>query len=315
MLQKNKDMSIGRIIWPFLTMLFVLIMPVWAPKMWLHLAIEIFIVSLLATSLNMILGRSGLLSMGHASFYAVGAYSFAISVAKWKASFALGMLAAPTTVIIFAAIIGYFSIRLTGIHFAILTMGFAQIIWAIAHKCYTFTGGDDGMTRIPIPGVLQNISVMYYFAMGVLIICLIIIWLIQESSFGQIIIAIRENRERVTFSGINVFDYLLLNFIMAALFAGMAGWLLVLFTRSVFPDMGYWTTSASVILMCILGGVGVFWGPMLGAVILTFSEHYLSMHIFYWQLTLGCLIIILVAFMPGGICGFILKKSSRNKYY
>lgn len=314
MLDKGREKSIGIKICFLIIVLFVVFVPVWAPQMWLHLVIEIFIVALLATSLNMVLGRSGLLSIGHACFYAVGGYTFAILAAKFKVPFFLAMLAVPTTVVIFAAIIGYFSIRLTGIHFAILTMGFAQIIWAIAHKWYRFTGGDDGMTRIPIPAILRDLVTSYYFILGVLILSLIIIRLIQDSSFGQIIIAIRENRDRVTFSGVNVWHYLLVNFILAALFAGIAGFLLVLFTRSVFPGMGYWTTSASVILMCILGGVGVFWGPMLGAVILTFAEHYLSMHIFYWQLVLGCLIIALVVFMPGGIGGFIKEKIEHKTH-
>lgn len=314
MLEKGKEKSIGIKVSFFIIILFVVFMPVWAPKMWLHLLIEIFVVTLLATSLNMVLGRSGLLSIGHACFYAVGGYTFAILAAKFKVPFVLAMLGVPAMVVIFAAIIGYFSIRLTGIHFAILTMGFAQIIWAIAHKWYKFTGGDDGMTRIPIPAILQDLVGSYYFILGVLTLSLIIMRLIQDSSFGQIIIAIRENRERVTFSGINVWHYLLLNFIIAALFAGIGGFLWVLFTRSVFPAMGYWTTSASLILMCILGGVGVFWGPMLGAVILTLAEHYLSMYIFYWQLVLGCLIIVLVVFMPGGICGFIREKVEHKIY-
>jgi len=312
MVDKGVEKSIGVNICFSIIILFLVFMPLWAPKMWLHLVIEIFILALLAISLNMILGRSGLLSMGHACFYAVGGYTFAILAAKFKVPFALAMLAVPAAVVISAAIIGYFSIRLTGIHFAILTMGFAQIVWAIAHKWYKFTGGDDGMTRIPIPIILHNIVASYYFILGVLIFSLVIIRLIQNSSFGQIIIAIRENRERATFSGINVWHYLLLNFIIAALFGGIAGSLLVLFTQSIFPGMGYWTTSASVILMCILGGVGVFWGPILGAVILTFAEHYLSMHIFYWQLVLGCMIIVLVVFMPGGICGFIKEKIQQK---
>jgi branched-chain amino acid transport system permease protein len=138
-----------------------------------------------------------------------------------------------------------------------------------------------------------------------------LIRIIQNSPFGTTITAIRENRERVTFSGLKVWHQLWINFIIAGFFAGIAGSLLALLNRSAFPDFGYWTTSAGVVLMCILGGVGVFVGPIVGAAIITLLEHYISMYTFYWQMILGCLIIILVIFMPGGICGFIQDRIKK----
>jgi branched-chain amino acid transport system permease protein len=289
------------------------LLPFWAPDMWLHLAIEIFIVALFAMSLNMILGRAGLPSFGHGCFYAIGGYAFAMFVMKLKLPTAVALLAAPIVSGLFAIVIGYFSVRLTGIHFAILTMGFGQIVWAIAHKWYSFTGGDDGITGIPIPALLHNPMIFYYLAFFVLIFCTAIIKVIQESPFGQTIVAVRENRERVTFSGLKVWHHLLLNFVIAGFFAGIAGALLAMLNRSVFPDFGYWTTSAAVVLMCILGGVGSFVGPIVGAAIITLLEHYISIYTFYWQFVLGCLIIILVIFMPGGISGYIQEKFQEER--
>jgi branched-chain amino acid transport system permease protein len=280
--------------------------------MWLHLAIEIFIVALFAMSLNMILGRAGLPSFGHACFYAVGGYTLAILVVKLKLPAFIGLLAAPFISGLFAVIIGYFSIRLTGIHFAILTMGFGQIVWAIAHKWYSFTGGDDGITGIPIPAILKQPEVFYYLAFIVLIVSSAVIKVVQDSAFGQTIVAVRENRERVTFSGLKVWHHLLLNFVIAGFFAGIAGALLAMVNRSVFADFGYWTSSAAVVLMCILGGVGSFVGPMVGAVIITLLEHYISIYTYYWQMILGGLIIILTIFMPIGICGYIQEKLQKN---
>jgi len=281
--------------------------------MWLHLAIEIFIVALFAMSLNMILGRAGLPSFGHACFYAVGGYTFAILVVKLKLPAFIALLAAPVMSGLFAVIIGYFSIRLTGIHFAILTMGFGQIVWAIAHKWYSFTGGDDGITGIPIPAILKQPEVFYYLAFILLIVSSAVIKVIQDSAFGQTIVAVRENRERVTFSGLKVWHHLLLNFVIAGFFAGIAGALLAMVNRSVFADFGYWTSSAAVVLMCILGGVGSFVGPMVGAVIITLLEHYISIYTYYWQMILGGLIIILTIFMPIGICGYIQEKLQKNE--
>ena len=167
-------------LWFLITTGFFALMPLWAPEMWLHLAIEIFIVALFAMSLNMILGRAGLPSFGHACFYAVGGYTFAILVVKLKLPAFIGLLAAPVMSGLFAVIIGYFSIRLTGIHFAILTMGFGQIVWAIAHKWYSFTGGDDGITGIPIPAILKQPEVFYYLAFIMLIISSALIKVIQD---------------------------------------------------------------------------------------------------------------------------------------
>lgn len=309
MIEKKKDRMW---LWLLITTGFFALMPLWAPEMWLHLAIEIFIVALFAMSLNMILGRAGLPSFGHACFYAVGGYTLAILVVKLKLPAFIGLLAAPFISGLFAVIIGYFSIRLTGIHFAILTMGFGQIVWAIAHKWYSFTGGDDGITGIPIPAILKQPEVFYYLAFIVLIVSSAVIKVVQDSAFGQTIVAVRENRERVTFSGLKVWHHLLLNFVIAGFFAGIAGALLAMVNRSVFADFGYWTSSAAVVLMCILGGVGSFVGPMVGAVIITLLEHYISIYTYYWQMILGGLIIILTIFMPIGICGYIQEKLQKN---
>jgi branched-chain amino acid transport system permease protein len=310
-MSSENRLNSGRIWLPAALLLFASV-PLWAPAIWLHLIDEILIVALYAMSLNMILGRAGLPSFGHACFYAVGGYTFAILVVKFNAPVFLGLAAAPVAASLFAVVIGYFSIRLTGIHFAILTMGFGQIIWAIAHKWYGFTGGDDGITGIPIPPAIHRPYFFYYLVLMTVVLCALLIRVIQQSAFGQTIVAIRENRERVTFSGLKVWHHLLLNFVIAGFFAGIAGAFLAVLNRSVFPDFGYWTTSASVVLMCILGGVGVFIGPIVGAGIITLLEHYISMYTFYWQMVLGCLIIILVMLMPGGICGYIQQRWTKK---
>jgi len=300
-------------IWVLITVAFFAVFPIWAPVMWKHLTTEIFIIALFAISLNMILGRGGLPSFGHACFYCIGGYTTAMLMIKLHLPFTIALIAAPIVAALFATIIGYFSVRLTGLHFAILTLGFGQLVWAIAHKWYSFTGGDDGITGIPVPTALQGITPYYYLVFAILIVCLILIWMIQNSPFGITITAIRENHERVTFSGLKVWHYMLLNFVIAGFFAGIAGSLLVILERSVFPDFGYWTTSAGVVLMAILGGVSVFIGPIVGAAIITLLEHYISVYTFYWQMVLGCLIIILVMFMPGGICGFIQDRIKGRK--
>ena len=295
-----------------LILAFMLSVPLWAPKMWLHMSIQVLIVSLFAMSLNMILGRAGLPSFGHAAFYAVGGYTLALFVVRLKAPIIVGLAAAPVVAALLALPIGYFSVRLTGIHFAILTMGFSQIVWAVVHKWYSLTGGDDGITGIPIPGPIQGAKAYYYLVLFILLGCLLLIRVIQNSAFGQTMVAIRENRDRVTFSGLKVWHHQLINFVISGFFAGIAGSLLAILNRAVFPEFGYWTTSASVVLMCILGGVGVFFGPLVGATIITLLEHYISLYTYYWQFVLGLLIILFVLFMPGGISGFFQERFGRK---
>jgi branched-chain amino acid transport system permease protein len=292
---------------------FFAVFPLWSPVIWKHLATEIFIIALFAMSLNMILGRGGLPSFGHACFYCVGGYTTAIFTMKLHFPFSMAILSAPVVAAIFAAVIGFFSVRLTGIHFAILTLGFSQLVWAVAHKWYSFTKGDDGITGIPIPAALGKITTYYYLVFVILIICLILIRAIQNSPFGNTIVGIRENRERVTFSGLKVWHHLWLNFVIAGFFAGLAGSLLAILNRAVFPDFGYWTKSAAAVLMCIFGGVGVFIGPIVGAAAITLLEHYISIYTFYWQLALGCLIIVLVIALPGGISGYIQDRLRQRK--
>lgn len=261
----------------------------------------------------MTLSLAGLPSFGHACFLAIGGYTFGILLTNVHIPFVIILLAAPIVSSIVAVFIGYFSIRLTGIHFAILTMGFGQIVWAIIHKWYSFTGGDDGITGIPLPSIMIETRSLYYIIFVIFIVCLILIRVIQESPFGRTIVCIRENRERATFSGLKVWHHLLLIFVISGFFAGISGALFAILNRSVFPEFGYWTTSAGVVLMCILGGVGVFVGPIVGAAIITLLEHYISTYTYYWQFILGCLIILFVVFMSGGICGFIQDRFMRQR--
>jgi branched-chain amino acid transport system permease protein len=311
--QKAKKGFLTSNLWVIIAMAFFAVFPLWSPVIWKHLATEIFIIALFAMSLNLILGRGGLPSFGHACFYCVGGYTTAIFTMKLHFPFSVAILSAPVVAAIFAAVIGFFSVRLTGIHFAILTLGFSQLVWAVAHKWYSFTKGDDGITGIPIPAALGKITTYYYLVFVILIICLILIRAIQNSPFGNTIVGIRENRERVTFSGLKVWHHLWLNFVIAGFFAGLAGSLLAILNRAVFPDFGYWTKSAAAVLMCIFGGVGVFIGPIVGAAAITLLEHYISIYTFYWQLALGCLIIVLVIALPGGISGYIQDRLRQRK--
>jgi branched-chain amino acid transport system permease protein len=288
--------------------IFALILPQIFGEFWVHVAVEILILGLFAVSFNMIFGYMGQLSFGHAAYYGVGAYVTGMLMVK--ASFplpvclALSMIGAG----ICALIIGYFCVRLTGIYFAILTMAFGQLIYYIIFKWYSFTHGDDGLQGIIAPPLLFTANAYYYFTLLIVTIALIVMWYVSESPFGYTMRAIRDNSDRTRFIGINVRRYMLINFVVAGMFAGLAGALWGPFNRSIAPDLCNWHHSGTPVFMTVIGGPFGFFGPMIGSVIYTFLMAFVTGFTEYWPLTIGFVIIFVVLFLPGGVLGFFESK-------
>ena len=269
---------------------------------------EILIMGLFAVAFNLMLGYAGMVSFGHAAFFGVGAYTVALLLKKAGLSFVFSLLAAPLLAAVAALIIGYFCIRLTAIYFSMLTLAFAQIVWAIAFKWYDFTGGDNGLIRIPFPSLVISSTVFYYFTLLLVAVSLFILYRITLSPFGRVLQAIRENPERTAFIGVNVRGYELLAFVISGFFSGLAGGLFTMLQRGVYPDFIFWTKSAEVILMAILGGIYTFLGPLLGSAILIYLDKIVSEYTEYWSVVLGVILLLLLFFFPGGIMGFLQRK-------
>ena len=294
----------------------VLLLPLLIGEFWLHVAIEILILGLFAMSFNMIFGYMGQLSFGHAAYFGVGAYATGLLLVKTTVPLAVCLAVSMVTAGIFALLIGYFCVRLTGIYFAILTMAFGQLLYYIIFQWYSFTGGDDGLQGILPPQWLFSASAYYYFTLFIVIAALIVMWFISESPFGYTMRSIRENADRTRFIGINVRQYMLINFVVAGMFAGLAGGLLGPFNRSIAPDLCNWHQSGVPVFMTVIGGPLGFFGPMIGSVIYTFLFAFVSGFTEYWPLTIGLVIIFVVLFMPGGVLGLAQSKlkimGSRN---
>jgi branched-chain amino acid transport system permease protein len=212
---------------------------------------------------------------------------------------------------LFALVIGYFCVRLTGIYFAILTMAFGQLLYYIIFQWYSFTGGDDGLQGIVPPAWLIGASAYYYFTLFIVIAALIVMWFISESPFGYTMRSIRENADRTRFIGINVRQYMLINFVVAGMFAGLAGGLLGPFNRSLAPDLCNWHQSGVPVFMTVIGGPLGFFGPLIGSVIYTFLFAFVSGFTEYWPLTIGLVIVFVVLFMPGGVLGLAQSRLKR----
>jgi branched-chain amino acid transport system permease protein len=294
--------------WLGLIFVAALILPQVVEEFWVHVAIEILIMGLFAVSFNMIFGYMGQLSFGHAAYYGIGAYATGLLMVKTSVPLPIALIASMVAAGFFAMIFGYFCVRLTGIYFAILTLAFGQLAYYIIFQWYSFTGGDDGLQGIIPPAVLFHAIPYYYFTLCIVTVALIAIWLITESPFGYTMRAIRDNADRTRFIGINIRSYMLINFAVAGMFAGLAGGLWGPFTRSVAPDLCNWHQSGIPVFMTVIGGPFTFFGPLVGAVIYTFLFAFITGFTEYWPLIIGLIITFVVLFMRGGILGLIQEK-------
>jgi len=288
--------------------LLCLLLPLFIGEFWVHVAIEILILGLFAVSFNMIFGYMGQLSFGHAAYFGAGAYATGLLMVKASVPLPVCLAASMITAGLLALVIGYFCVRLTGIYFAILTMAFGQLLYYIIFQWYSFTGGDDGLQGIVPPEWLGSATSYYYFTLFIVIAGLIVMWFISESPFGYTMRSIRENAERTRFVGINVRKYMLINFALAGMFAGLAGGLLGPFNRSIAPDLCNWHQSGIPVFMTVIGGPMGFFGPMVGSLIYTFLFAFVTGFTEYWPLTIGLVIIFVVLYMPGGVLGLAEAK-------
>jgi branched-chain amino acid transport system permease protein len=294
--------------WLGLIFIGALILPLVVGEFWVHVAVEILILGLFAVSFNMIFGYMGQLSFGHAAYYGVGAYATGMLLVKASIPLPICLAASMIAAGICALIFGYFCVRLTGIYFAILTLAFGQLMYYIIFQWYSFTGGDDGLQGIIPPDLLFGATSYYYFTVLIVTAALIAMWYISKSPFGYTMRAIRDNADRTRFLGINVRRYMLINFVVAAMFAGLAGGLLGPFNRSVAPDLCNWHQSGVPVFMTVIGGPLGFLGPMIGSVIFTFLMAFVTGFTEYWPLTIGLIIIFVVLFMPGGVLGLVEER-------
>jgi branched-chain amino acid transport system permease protein len=304
----------ARIPWTLIVFLFALWVPFIGSRYDTFLATQILIYALFALSLNLLLGMTGLVSFGHVAYFGIGAYVCGILMKTVGVPFLIAFPAAGIGAGLFALVFGYFCVRLTKIYFAMLTLAFSQIVWAICFKWNDLTGGDQGLPDVPFPDLDWmsslpgfghfRIGEKYYFLTLILVmVCVAALRRISQSPFGRVLTTIRENPERAAFVGVNVRGYELAAFTVAGIFAGFSGALFGIFNRGVFADYVFWSKSADVMIMTILGGMNHFWGPAIGAAVLTILNQQITSYTEYWPFVLGTILVILLYAFPGGILG------------
>ena len=293
--------------------LFVLLLaaPFFIPKFYTYILAVIFVTALLAMSLNLVVGHGGLFQFHHAAFYGVGAYTTGLILAKTSWPWLIGLIAGPVAAALVGLLIGMFCVRLNRLYFGMLQISLGSLVWAIAFRWYSLTGGDDGIHGIPMPGFISSLKGSYYFVLIALGISLILMYLIYKSPFGTTLQAIRDNAERCAAVGINVRRHQLMGIVIATFFAGVAGVLFVIVEGSIFPDLLFWVLSLEVFIMCLLGGWFTFGGPILGAAVIVSLRTFVGTYTEYWTLVLGIILILLIFFLPDGIMGYNFIKKFR----
>jgi branched-chain amino acid transport system permease protein len=303
-----------RLPWGVLVLIAALFVPAAGSRFYTFVATDVAILALFAVSLNLLLGYTGLVSFGHAAYFGIGAYTTGILMKKLAVPFVIAFPAAGVGAALFALVFGFFCVRLTKIYFAMLTLAFAQIVWAICFKWNDVTGGEQGMPEIPYPDLawmeklplVNTLRTSDHFYLVTVVLVATCLWLLRRvvgSPFGRILTTIRENPERAEFIGVNVRRYELVAFVIAGAFAGLAGGLFGIFNRGVFPDFAYWPKSSEVLIMTILGGMGHFYGPAVGALVLLVLNQQITSYTQYWPFILGSILIVLLFVFPGGIVG------------
>jgi branched-chain amino acid transport system permease protein len=276
----------------------------------LILITQALVLGIIAMSVDLLLGYTGLPSLGQAAYLGVGAYVTAILATKYGfglgAGFWLvivfGILAGAAT----AALFGLFAVRASGVYFLMITLALGMCVWGLAYRWNSLTGGDNGinMPGRPAFGVsLSNDLYYFYLVLGFFAASLAALWVLVRSPFGKILVGIRERELRMRILGYNTWLHKYIAFIIAGGFGGLAGVLWAHLTGIVSPSDVILTTSVDVLLMVVLGGPGTLVGGAIGAGVVVFLREYLATVVPWWQYVLGAVYVLTILYLPGGLIG------------
>ena len=291
-------------------LVFPLVMPFKA------LAVEILIYGLYALGFNLVYGYLGLLSFGHAALFGTGAYLCGIAVVHfalpWFVAIAIGIVGG----LLMAALIGVLAIRTRGIYFAMVTMALSQCVYYLFYQAVDWTGGENGLRGINVRVIdifgvkldFINPLTRYYVIAAFVIAAFFVLSRILASPFGAVIEAVRENEIRARASGYDVTLTRLITFILSGGFCGLAGALQALHLSIVPIEILHYDTSGLVVMIALLGGMGTFFGPMIGAGVFLILENLVSLWTVHWQLIVGAIFMICVLFFPAGIWGTLISR-------
>lgn len=286
------------------------------PPFYQRLFIEMMIFALLAMSLDLLVGYTGLVSFGHAAFFGLSAYSTGIMMNALSFPFFTSMLIALLVTVLVAFIIGLLCSKLNGIQFAMLTLAFGQLIWTVITKWRSVTNGMDGFSitsgfTMKVGGteiLLSEPQFLLFFTAVILTLSYMSIQRLVQSPFGQALLAVKENEERSKFLGFNNYRVKVQVFVISAFYASLAGSCYVLLKMFVAPDYLDWSFSGNILMMTLLGGVGTLTGPLLGAATFIWFKDWASSLTENWMAFIGIIFILVVLYLPNGVFGWLFKR-------
>ncbi len=302
-----RDMNLALIA---ILVLLLLVVPLTGDRFYIYITSLFMIYSLFALSYNLLFGYANLLSFGHAMFFATGAYVTALFTLKVLRDPLVGLIAGVMFSIPLALLIGFLTLRHTRVYFAILTLAFGMLVYAVLVKWRSVTGGTDGLIGIPKKGVILDISsptAYYLFILAFFTLTTIGLYLFTKSRWGLLMRALGANEDRLPFTGHSPLFVRLYTFVISGIIAALSGSLYAIFMGVITPDIAYWTFSAEPLVMTLLGGASYYLGPVLGAFVLITLTTLLARFAEYWLLLLGLAVIAVVIGFRGGIAGMLVS--------
>ncbi len=272
---------------------------------------EIFIFAIFAMSLDLLLGFTGLMSLGHAAFFGLGAYAVAVLGTQFGINAWIGVAAGVGLAAGGAALIGFFCVRTAGIPFLMLTLAFSQLVFSVALKWRDVTGGSDGIAIAEQPSFfgysLSNSLAMYFMTLIFFVLVFLGLRRLINAPLGHVFVGIRENEPRMLAIGYPTRAFKLLAFTIAGAVAGLAGGLYAIYNGFISSDAMYWTASGDILIMTMLGGAGTLIGPAIGAGVFLLMKNVVSSYSEHWLSIIGVTFICCVMFFPGGLWGILQK--------
>jgi branched-chain amino acid transport system permease protein len=288
------------------------------PRYLQTLSISIIIYSIYVSSANLLTGYTGLISLGQAQFWGAAAYATAILTTRGiSQNFCVVSLISLGFSVLISVTFGALAVRVKRLYFMILTFAFGHVIWSIAmYSLQNLSRGFDGIRGIPrpqlgLPWSMESNLNFYYFVLVVAVFCFIFLYLVVKSPFGYALVGIRDNEHRMVALGYSIFRYKYVCYIVGSVIAGVAGILYASFNGYVNPFELHWLWSGDALMMLFIGGVGTFWGPVVGALIYTGLRYWVSAYTRYWFGIEGIIFVLVVLFFRGGAVGFITQLKRR----
>jgi len=285
-----------------------LVCPIILPTYYVRLFTLSLIWAIFAMSLDLILGLGGIVSLGHAVFFGVSAYTVGLTALHFTSSLFVQIGAALLASSFVALVLGWLLLRSRGVYFMMLTIAFSQVFRAIAHSWRSVTGGGDGLANIARPAWMTSVETFYYLTLFVFAGVFVFLRFLVKSRAGISLVGIRESEKRMTSLGYNVENVKLLSFVVSGGLGGISGLLYVYFNGYASPEYFSVDTSAQAIIMIILGGAGTLIGPIIGAFFVVYMQNILSAVMERWTLIIGLLFILVVICAPAGVVGLWRKE-------